>query len=170
MSDGTLGTPVLISLGEAARRTGLSKSTLSRKIRNGEISVRERGPDGVFRIDPSELLRFADAARVQRAETRSAEVDETARTAGGTLATQLAVESAARELAEARLADIKALTETQIADLRNLVEDLRRDREDLRTDRDRWRSLAERLALPAPAPVPAVQQHQRLWRWWRRAG
>ncbi len=81
MSDGTLGTPVLISLGEAARRTGLSKSTLSRKIRNGEISVRERGPDGVFRIDPSELLRFADAARVQRAETRSAEVDETARTA-----------------------------------------------------------------------------------------
>ncbi len=60
-------TPAYVTLGEASRRTGMTKSALSRRIKSGQLSVRERGEDGAFRIDVSELLRFMSTTPVQRA-------------------------------------------------------------------------------------------------------
>ncbi len=141
MTDETNGAPTYVTLGEAAKRTGLSKTTLHRKIRSGEISVRERGADGAFRIDASELLRFMDALRVQRA-TSSGGTNGAA--AGAPLETQLALqeERHARELAETKL----ALTERQLTDAL--------------ADRDQWREQAQRLVLPGPKPERRG--------WWRR--
>jgi excisionase family DNA binding protein len=44
------------SLGQAARVTGLSKSTISRAIRAGKLSAL-RNPDGSVAIDPAESAR-----------------------------------------------------------------------------------------------------------------
>ncbi len=146
MDDVPVGTPTLISLREAARRTGLSKATIGRKIKSGEISVREKDADGTFRIDVSELMRFIDASRV----TRATETSETVGTAAETLSIALLEADKAREIAEAKL----ALAEERLFDLKAMLEELR-------GDRDQWREQAQRLALPSPG--------RRWWRW-PRAG
>lgn len=168
MTDETNLTPTYVTLGEAARRTGLSKATLSRKVRNGEFSVRERGSDGAYRIDPSELLRFMDAARVQRA-TRLTEVEETVEPAPQTPETPLEIRVA---LAEARLADLKALADKQLADLKALTDtqiaDLRKLLEEVRADRDRWADQASQAQALATRLLPGPRPERRGWRWWRR--
>ena len=45
-----------ITLGEAARLTGLGKTTLARAIKAGRLSA-ARTPVGSYEIDPSELAR-----------------------------------------------------------------------------------------------------------------
>src|SRR6266481_1812855 len=44
------------TLGEAAKRTGLSKPTIQRAIKSGKLSAL-RNDDGSYAIDPSELER-----------------------------------------------------------------------------------------------------------------
>jgi hypothetical protein len=44
------------TLGQAAKATGKSKSTISKALKNGTISA-DKGANGVFKIDPSELHR-----------------------------------------------------------------------------------------------------------------
>jgi excisionase family DNA binding protein len=56
-----------VTLGEAARQTGRSKSQISRAIRAGQLSA-ERSPETAsFRIEQSELQRWLDATDVIRA-------------------------------------------------------------------------------------------------------
>jgi excisionase family DNA binding protein len=52
-------TALHISLGAAARKTGLHKTTLSRAISTGRLpAVRSNGPRGGWLIDPAELERL----------------------------------------------------------------------------------------------------------------
>ncbi|WP_158972431.1 hypothetical protein [Chachezhania sediminis] len=44
------------TLSEAARETGLSKSTISRAIKSGKVSA-QRQEDGSYRIEPAEVFR-----------------------------------------------------------------------------------------------------------------
>lgn len=46
----------MLTLGQAAKHTGLSKSTISRAISSGKLSVVSKGT-GSYSIDPSELFR-----------------------------------------------------------------------------------------------------------------
>ena len=50
------GTAMALTLGEAARRCGLSKTSVLRAIKTGRVSG-TKGEDGVWMIDESELLR-----------------------------------------------------------------------------------------------------------------
>ena len=52
--DGGLMAPV--TLGQAARLTGLGKTTITRAIKAGKLSASRR-EDGSYEIDPSELSR-----------------------------------------------------------------------------------------------------------------
>ncbi len=47
---------MVYTLGEAAKITGKSKSTISKAIKNGRLSA-SKGGNGVYSIDPSELHR-----------------------------------------------------------------------------------------------------------------
>ena len=47
---------MVYTLGEAAKATGKSKSTISKALKNGRISAL-KGSNGTYRIDPSELHR-----------------------------------------------------------------------------------------------------------------
>ena len=52
-----------LSLGQAAKETGLDKSTISRAIKSGKLSA-TRQENGGYAIDPAELFRvFAPAAQ-----------------------------------------------------------------------------------------------------------
>ncbi len=154
MTEGTVGTPTLLSLHEAARRCGMSKSNLSRKIKAGELSVREKGEDGAFRIDMPELARFMDSSRVQRATRPEGTAGTAPEPPGTALETQI-------ELIEARkaceIAEVKvALTESALAEVR--------------ADRDEWRrqaTLAQEQAAAVTRLLPGPTPERRRW-WWRR--
>ena len=45
------------SLGQAARETGLDKSTLSRAIKSGRLSAQRKNGNSGYEIDPAELFR-----------------------------------------------------------------------------------------------------------------
>jgi excisionase family DNA binding protein len=125
----------MLSMSEAAMRTGLSKSTIHRAIKSGKLSA-ERQEDGSYEIDPAELFRVYRPAQpeVTRPAGHHATPADTGEPSPGT--------------------DWDAVERH----LRELLEIERRRGEELREERDAWRSQAERLALPAPLPalVPAL--------------
>jgi hypothetical protein len=106
-----------LSLVEAARQAGISKSSVWRAIRDGRLKAK-RSRNGRFAIDPDELTRVFPAL----------DPDATPGAAKGRYYVPR-VEMAVR-LAQA---------EQQVADLTAALKEARQDR-------DRWQQLAERLA------------------------
>lgn len=53
----------LLSLGEASKLVGVSKSTIWRAIQKGRLSAAARTAEGEFRVEPSELHRVFGEAR-----------------------------------------------------------------------------------------------------------
>lgn len=70
------GTMPELSLSQAAKLTGKSKSTINRAIKTGKISA-TRHDDGSYSIDPAELSRAFDMEPLEGAKRRDAEPDET---------------------------------------------------------------------------------------------
>lgn len=70
------GTMPELSLSQAAKLTGKSKSTINRSIKSGKISA-TRHEDGTYSIDPAELSRAFDLEPHERAKRRDAEPDGT---------------------------------------------------------------------------------------------
>src|SRR4051794_12029256 len=133
----------MLSLREAARDAGTSKSSLHRAIRAGRLSA-TRTETGELRIDPSELARaYPRPSQAVRAGPEPLGHDGMASGAPG----------APRDAAIAAL-------ETEVRLLRQMLDDMRAERADLKADRDGWKGQAERLALAPP---------RRAWWLWRRA-
>ena len=157
-----------ITLGEAARRTGLSKPTIMRAIKSGKLSAASVN----YNIDPAELARVYDLKPSDGHANRSMKQDETPVTSEG-LQAEVAV---LREL----IADRDRMGEAERRLLNERIEDLRRDREDLKSERDKLLMVIEEQARsvklltdqrakpaepdqsPAAAPIP-VQQQAGLW-------
>jgi hypothetical protein len=119
------------SLSNAAAACGVYKSTVLRSIKSGRLTA-TKDALGQWRIEPAELHRVYPPALSNGADSNG--------TRHG--ATAALVEAQHRaELAEQRLADLKAVFE------------------DMRQDRDHWRVHAGRLAL-----ADARTQQP----WWRR--
>src|SRR6476661_4056660 len=113
-----------VTLGEAARQTGRSKSQISRAIRAGQLSAERSAETASFRIEQSELQRWLDATNVIRA-TVLAGVEENPATG----AQHAALEAEVERFKEA-------------ADL------LRSQLVDALSERDEWREAFK----PQPAP------------------
>lgn len=143
----------MVTLGEAARLTGLGKTTLARAIKSGRLSA-ARTDTGSYQIDPAEL------ARVYPFPAPTVAADATV------AATGPLVHHATTPNATGETPGATAALEAQIAGLREVGELLRRQLDDVREDRDRWRGQAERLALAAPVTTPAPAKVSRPW--WRR--
>ena len=60
----------MLSLGEAARHVGVSKTTIHRSIKSGRLSA-QRNDDGTYSIDPAEAFRVFPASK--RSETVTTE-------------------------------------------------------------------------------------------------
>lgn len=112
-----------LSLRNAAKEAGVSKSTILRAIQSGRLSA-ARLEDGGYDIDPAELFRVYEPGKAERSAPEAKGQDAPA---GPDLVLQEQLNSL-REL------------------LRRADEDkaeMRQEREDLKQDRDKWRSMAE---------------------------
>jgi hypothetical protein len=117
----------ILSLGQAARLTGLGKTTLARAMKNGRL------PAAVTKMADMRLtLPNLRACIPSRLMVRRS---------------QLPVPWGARAnvdaTADTELHDRLATAEERLTELKAMVEDLRRDR-------DAWRDQAQKLALPTP--------------------
>ena len=133
------GAPMRISLNEAAKRAGLSKSTVFRMVKAGKISA-IRNEAGGFEIDLSEYTRVfqADAAThvEQRVMKQDAPANEAVPDADETVLTRLAAAEAELRVLREMLGEVKQ-------------------------SRDHWHEQAARLALVAPISVPPAPQVER---------
>src|SRR6476661_4616165 len=135
-----------VTLGEAARQTGRSKSQISRAIRAGQLSAERSAETASFRIEQSELQRWLDATNVIRA-TVLAGVEENPATGAQHAALEAEVErfKEATDLLRAQLADKCS----QLADALS--------------ERDEWReAFKQQRALPPPQPA---RDPPSWWRW-----
>jgi septal ring factor EnvC (AmiA/AmiB activator) len=106
----------MLTLGQAAKETGLAKSAISRAIKSGRISA-VRKENGSFEIDPAELFRvYPRNSTAQREEERTATHSEP----NG--------------------------LHREIAVLRELIDEIKGERDDLRTERDRLLSVIQEQA------------------------
>src|SRR5215475_11693859 len=109
-----------LTLGQAAKQAGISKSYLSRLIKSGKVSA-ERQDNGELRIDPSELSRLADIRpHAQHAGNSASERLETPR---------------------------EQVLQREVELLRELLRDKEETLADVRAERDAWRQQAQTLLL-----------------------
>jgi hypothetical protein len=139
-----------LTLAEAAKSVGRSKSALLRSIKSGRLSAARDALTGGWMIDPSELARLYPA----RTEAVSDAVSDAPHTTRD-----------APEITELR---------ARLEDALDQIQDLRRQRD--RADEERRRAQEQLVGLqtqmaalltdqrPPPSPVP------RRWWNWRRQG
>ena len=130
----------MLPLGQAARMTGTSKTTLTRAIKTGRLSA-ARQHDGSYRIDPSELSRVYTVTP----ETGTATGDVAHRATGQS--------DTGATPGDPELATRFAVMEAELRGLKDMAAELRQSR-------DAWQAQAERatLALTGPSRRP----------WWKR--
>lgn len=116
----------MFTLGTAAKHVGKSKPTISKAIKDGKLSAKKI--DGVYQIEPSELLRVFPAALTQEATTTPQGFSE---------------QPLALALAEQQNIHLQAIAD----DLRDRLGDMKEERDqaqkDAREDRSRVVVLLE---------------------------
>jgi len=138
-----------VTLGEAARQSGVSKSRISRAIRDGKLSAVRSADTGSYRIEQSELQRYLDATQVVRATAET-----------------VAVGTAPVAVGESATAPDTGALEAQIEGLRRVADLLQRQLDDALAQRDKWEAAFQQHARPPALPQPATPL--RRW-WWRRS-
>ncbi len=156
-----------LSLREAAKASGMAKTTIRRAIDSGRISA-EKTEIGHYLIDPSELGRFMDAQTEHQVARYPVSADPIGPPWTGSGTPSDTPQNPPEKSAEMRvlLAEQRAeMLVAQIGDLRRERDQerasLREDLEDLRADRDAWRAQAQQLLIegkrdPEPPPDPKV--------------
>jgi excisionase family DNA binding protein len=150
----------MLTLGQAARLTGLGKTTITRAIKAGRLSATRRD-DGSYEIDPAELNRVYSI---------QPETPETVTQSGHTVRDATPSERPRDGGGDPEVTARLAALEAEVHGLKALLDEVRSSREELRQDRDGWKGQAERLALmrsvETPTPPPATLMERRPW--WRR--
>jgi len=117
----------MMTMGQAAKQAGVSKTTLSRAIKSGKISA-NKNDNGGWDIDPSELFRVypvtaatgSGNSAVKRNATPSPAPDETPETA----------------VSMARL-------EAEVGGLKAQMELMREQLDDMKVERGKWQDQAQ---------------------------
>lgn len=126
-----------LTLSQAAKALGKSKSTLNRAIKTGRLSA-TRNEDGTFSINPAELYRAFPEPSENARQERPKEPERTV---------------------------VPDDLGSRISLLQQLLEREREAVADLKEDRDRWRQQATSLLANQEAVPPAPLQVKRR-RWW----
>lgn len=130
--------PMPYTLGQAAKATGITKTTIAEAIKKGRISA-VKDESGRYQIDPAELHRVYEPVYAQdcKADTQTEQYkthDLTARI---------------------------MVLEAQIKSMGEIKERVQAECDDLRTDRDKWREQATLALLthqqPDTMPAPAAE-------------
>jgi excisionase family DNA binding protein len=125
-------TRMKLTMGQAAKHLGCSKSTLSRAVKDGRISAEKR-EDGSYAIDASELQRYADAAvhrLMQDGVDNTHETGGLTRSSTPTATPETHVETGVLrrevELLREQIATLQGEREREREQLAEQIEDLRR--------------------------------------------
>ena len=174
-----------LSLGQAAKETGMDKSTLSRAIKNGKLSA-TRQENGGYAIDPAELFRvFAPAPKDTEPPglARDTALDGWAENQALRLQLEAATLRVQLEAATLRLRD----KDEEIRDLRHRLDTEGEERRKLtvmlltshHAEPPQAQAQPQGDAIPIPrmpppvvqpvATAPATPRKSRLW-FWRRRG
>jgi hypothetical protein len=149
-----------LTLGQAAKEANVSKSTLSRAIKEGRLSA-ERKQDGGYQIEPVELFRVYPPKAVNPAEAVALDDEQSIKTTGFN---ELRVE-------------IEGLRE-RLRDKDQHIDTLKGQVDDIQKDRDHWRTHAERATLvledmrqkdaaKVAAPPRKVAEPPKKKSWWQ---
>ena len=152
----------MLTLGQAAKLTGLGKTTVTRAIKAGRLSA-NRNDDGSYSIDPAELSRVY-SVRPETLET----VAHTGHVVHHATPQTVTGVTGGDTDVTARLATL----EEQVRGLRELLEEVKGSRDEWKSQSDLWKEQASRLvhALPAPKSVtPPETLPPRAW-WQRLVG
>lgn len=121
------------TLGQAAKETGVSKPTLSRAIKKGDLSA-EGGIGSPYRIDPSELGRWLSVYRERNPEGSPLETPaETAETPNRNKELEAEIDALREQIAreETERARERVQLEAHITDLRGRVDRAERKEDQL---------------------------------------
>lgn len=132
------------TLGTAAKRLGLSKPTVSKKIREGKLSA-EQLDDGSYRIDGAELARFEASYKKPTTGKRQGEAPKDTR-----------VRSTELQIAQVELGAARE----RIAELSSDRDQLRRD---LAKAQERLEHAQDQLAAITQATLEKGQSP-----WWQK--
>jgi hypothetical protein len=175
-----------LSLGQAAKETGMDKSTISRAIKSGKLSA-TRKENGGYEIDPAELFRvFAPASKAeeQPALARGIGLDGGSETQALRLQLEAATLRIQLEAATLRIRD----KDEEIRDLRHRLDTEGEERRKLtlmllashQAEQPKIHEHPQGDATPIPpAPHPTVQpvaiaaatpKQRGFWPWRRRRG
>lgn len=119
-----MNTPHNMTLGEAAKATGKSKTTISKYIKNGKLSFLSKDKNG-YQIDPSELFRVFPPSNSKHGRSLTPKIT------GGT------PENNTDLTAENEILKVKLEAERKRAD-------------NLQVERDDWKKQAQTLLLKSP--------------------
>jgi hypothetical protein len=140
---------VQLTLSQAAKEAGISKSTLSKALSTGRVSG-QRQEDGSFRIDPSELFRVFPKRTPERGlGTKPVTVREQQETSGEQGGAEPLMLRLKVQLLEDQLARERTLRDQERETGQDTVNDLRK-----RLDRAEERVLALTVQ---PVPQPALE-------------
>src|SRR3954447_14344080 len=162
-----------LSIRDAARQAGVSRSSILRAIQSGRISA-PRKDDGGYAIDPAELFRvFEPRPAGHRDEAGPEDVGQTGQgTEPPVTVAEPPMTDARAAALEAEIQALRELVRRLDLDKQELVRRFDQDKQDLKAERDRWAAQAERLALAPPqpsAPPPDAPLSSRGWWPWRRS-
>ncbi|MET0155777.1 MAG: hypothetical protein ABW189_06725 [Rickettsiales bacterium] len=132
-----------LSLNEAAKEAGKSKSVIWKALKNGDMSYVEKTGAG-YKIDPAELFR------VFPKESENARSFSGAERSHNEERAKNAEETTARAVMRERIKSLEcrvALLDDRLKEKDAIIADLRQERQN-------WQRQAERLLLSAPAPSP----------------
>lgn len=144
------------TLGEAAKATSKSKTTIAKSIRTGRVSASKK-EDGSYSIDPSELHRVypmistPQGLPLQQDTPAHSEVD-----------TELSAKI--RELEGILYATQQRLSDRD-EQLAHLREDRDREVDHLRKDLERWQQQAQALLTDQRTKATVEPPHRRWWPW-----
>lgn len=139
------------TLGQAAKETGVSKPTLSRAVKKGDLSA-EGGGGRPYRIDPSELGRWLSSYRERNPKASAPETPVgTLETPYGNKELEAEVDALREQIAreETERTRERAHLEAHIADLRGRVDRAERKEDQLMAQlTDQRETKSEVVELP----------------------
>lgn len=130
-----------LSLGQAAKHAGVSKTSLSRWIEKGKITA-EKQTDGSYLIDPSEIDRINSEKERRNARTWNRDSNRD----GHGLQSGTPMRDGGLQLELEVLREKDRLKEEKISEMKETIQDLK-------SERDEWRSAHQRLLLTYQPPV-----------------
>ena len=140
------------TLGEAAKRTGLSKPTVQRAIKSGKLSA-SRNDDGSYSIDPAELERVYTVLPVTSDANGHMKQDETPIETVG-LQVELAVLREKLSSASIEREREREILNRQIEDLQRRLDSEAEARRQEGEERRKLTAILTDQRQPAPQPAP----------------